>query len=70
MTSFKERLRKGETLVGTILSLGLPAVAEMLSWCGFDWLWIDMEHGPLSLEQVQQSLQVASLPDLACSRLD
>jgi 2-keto-3-deoxy-L-rhamnonate aldolase RhmA len=60
MTSFKERLRKGETLVGTILSLGLPSVAEMLSRCGFDWLWIDMEHAPLSLEQVQQFLQAKS----------
>ncbi len=60
MTSFKERLRKGETLVGTILTLGLPAVAEMVSRCGFDWLWIDMEHAPLSLEQVQEFLQAKS----------
>ncbi len=60
MDSFKQRLNKGERLVGTILSLGLPSVAEMISQCGFDWLWIDMEHAPLSLEQVQQLLQAKS----------
>lgn len=60
MDSFKQRLKNGERLVGTILSLGLPSVAEMISQCGFDWLWIDMEHAPLSLEQVQQMLQAKS----------
>jgi 2-keto-3-deoxy-L-rhamnonate aldolase RhmA len=55
--SFKERLRQGKPLIGTLLSLGQPAVAEMLSRCGFDWLWIDMEHAPLSLEVTQQLLQ-------------
>lgn len=29
----------------------------MLSECGFDWLWIDMEHAPLSLMDVQHMVQ-------------
>jgi len=57
MDRFKERLRQGKPLVGTLITLGLPAIAEMISRCGFDWLWIDMEHGTLSLEQAQQLLQ-------------
>jgi 2-keto-3-deoxy-L-rhamnonate aldolase RhmA len=57
MIPFKERLRQGKPLIGTLVSLGLPAVSEMLSRVGFDWLWIDMEHGPLSLELTQQLLQ-------------
>jgi len=57
MPSFKERLRQGKPLVGTLLTMGLPTVAESLSRCGFDWLWIDMEHAPLSLDLTQQLLQ-------------
>jgi 2-dehydro-3-deoxyglucarate aldolase/4-hydroxy-2-oxoheptanedioate aldolase len=32
----------------------------MISRCGYDWLWINMEHAPLSLEQAQQLLQAKS----------
>lgn len=60
MISFKDRLVQGKPLIGTILTLGLPAVAETLSRCGFDWLWIDMEHAPLNLEAIQQLLQAKS----------
>jgi 2-keto-3-deoxy-L-rhamnonate aldolase RhmA len=57
MPTFKERLKQKKPLIGTLLSLGLPSVAEMVSRCGYDWLWIDMEHSPLSLDQAQQLLQ-------------
>lgn len=57
MTSFKTRLTNGSPLIGTIITLGLPAVAEMISACGFDWLWIDMEHAPLQLQEVQSLVQ-------------
>jgi len=57
MPTFKERLKQNELLVGTLLSFGVPSVAEMISNCGYDWLWIDMEHSPMSLEQAQQLLQ-------------
>ncbi|HEY9731375.1 MAG TPA: aldolase/citrate lyase family protein [Drouetiella sp.] len=55
--AFKERLKQGKPLIGTLISLGASAVTEAISRCGFDWLWIDMEHGPLSVEQVQMILQ-------------
>src|ERR1035437_5044757 len=45
-------------LIGTILSLNSPEVAEMISNAGFDWVLIDMEHSTLSLESVQNTLQV------------
>jgi 2-keto-3-deoxy-L-rhamnonate aldolase RhmA len=60
MHSFTKKLRQGDPLVGTVLSLGASAVSEVVSRCGFDWLWIDMEHAPLSLEQVQTILQAKS----------
>jgi 2-dehydro-3-deoxyglucarate aldolase/4-hydroxy-2-oxoheptanedioate aldolase len=31
--------------IGTWLSIGSPAVAELAALCGFDWVLIDLEHG-------------------------
>jgi 2-keto-3-deoxy-L-rhamnonate aldolase RhmA len=55
--SLKSKLLTGEPLLGSIVSLSSPSVAEMLAQLGYDWLWIDMEHAPLSLDQVQAILQ-------------
>ncbi len=52
---FRTRLRSGDRLIGVIVSLPSPEVAEALSFCGFDWLFIDMEHG---------GIDVAALGDL------
>ena len=57
--SFRDRLLAGDDLVGTIVTLMTPQSSEALSAVGFDWLWIDMEHGPLDLSMVQ-SLIVAA----------
>jgi len=54
---FRKKIENGETLHGTIVTLGLPSITEMLSECGFDWLWIDMEHAPFSLREVQGMIQ-------------
>lgn len=61
---FKEKLRSGKALIGTIVSLPPPAVTECLSQLGYDWLWIDLEHSPMSLEQVQAVL-TAKQPECA-----
>ncbi|MEM7207522.1 MAG: aldolase/citrate lyase family protein [Pseudomonadota bacterium] len=46
--SFKQRLQSGESLSGTMVTLASPEVAEMLSLCDFDWLFLDGEHAPLA----------------------
>jgi 2-keto-3-deoxy-L-rhamnonate aldolase RhmA len=55
--SFVKRLLEGELLLGTILTLPSPEVAEVLSRSGFDWLFVDMEHTPLNVGNVQRILQ-------------
>jgi 2-keto-3-deoxy-L-rhamnonate aldolase RhmA len=55
--SFREKLKLKKPLIGTLLTLPTTAVSEVISGLGFDYLWIDMEHAPLSLEQVQTLLQ-------------
>ena len=56
---FRARLLAGEQLVGSIVSLPTPEIAEILAGLGFDWLFIDAEHSPLQFGQVQTLLQVA-----------
>jgi len=51
--NFKQRLKQKETLIGIVIKLPCSETAEVLSHTGFDWFWIDMEHGALSLEKVQ-----------------
>ena len=47
----KRRLAAGETVLGSWLSIGDGLSAELMASLGWDWLLIDMEHGPVSLSQ-------------------
>ena len=55
--SFCKRLRNNELLLGTMLTLPAPEVAEMISRCGFDWLFMDGEHSALSILDWQRQMQ-------------
>lgn len=52
-------------LFGGWICSGSPVMAEIMAGSGLDWLMIDMEHGPSSLESVQVQLQVAAAYDVA-----
>lgn len=54
---FKERLNSGECQFGLWLGLPNPICAEISATAGFDWLLIDAEHAPYSLQDIQQQLQ-------------
>lgn len=58
--SFRTRLRNRETLLGTMVTLNTPSTAEILAELGFDWLFIDGEHGPLSTGDLLAILQTVS----------
>ena len=62
---FRERLRGGETLIGTLLNLPSAAVAEVLAEAGFDWLFIDQEHGAIGAGELLAILQAVDR-DVAC----
>lgn len=54
---FRQQLRSMQTLWGTLVSLPVPEVTEILVDSGYDWLFIDMEHAPLEVKDVQRILQ-------------
>jgi len=60
--TFRDRLRRGDKLIGTLLSLPSPELAEIASAAGFDWLFLDMEHGALEVRDVLRLVQAARDP--------
>jgi len=59
--SFRQRLEARELLVGTMVTLGAPEVAEIMADAGFDWLFLDAEHSTLDTLELQRLLQGAGL---------
>lgn len=49
----KRALREGKTVIGTTITAANADVAATLASAGFDFLWIEMEHSPLTLESVR-----------------
>jgi len=56
----------GDLVLGTILSLNSPDVAEILSQIGFDWLFIDAEHSTLDPHHLQAIFQ-ATRDSIPCA---
>lgn len=49
----KDRLERGECVLGTFVSLPSPPFTQILAGCGFDFLIVDCEHGPIGPETAQ-----------------
>ncbi len=64
-TSLKEKLKKNELTMGTWISIGHPAVVEILSTAGFDWLTIDMEHNSIDNSMMQILISTIQSKDKA-----
>lgn len=60
--SFAARLRRGERLIGSFVTLPALEVAEVMGAAGLDWLAIDCEHAPLDALWAQRLLQAARVP--------
>jgi len=54
---FRNEVLSGKTLIGTVVTLPCAQTAEILAYAGFDWLWIDAEHSPLEMGEIQGILQ-------------
>jgi len=55
--TLRDRLAAGDPVAGNWLSLGEPALAEISAALGFDFVVIDTEHTPLSLETATELIR-------------
>lgn len=62
----KRALKRGEAVFGTMIGdIRMPAIGNILAEMGFDFMFIDMEHGPYTIEQVDDFARVARLSGIA-----
>ena len=66
-----ERLRAGETMIGTFANLGSAVSAEICGSAGFDWVLVDLEHGSGTEADLPSQLQaIASTPASGLVRVE
>ena len=54
----RAKLKRGESSVGTWLTLPDPIAARLMARVGFDWLTVELEHTPTSFETAAQSFAI------------
>ena len=59
-TFFRQKIMDKTPCIGTIVGIPSPETAEVLSLVGFDWLFIDMEHGAFDILTLQRVLQAVA----------
>ncbi len=52
----KKELRDGRPVVGATITVASPDVAAHAANMGFDFLWIEMEHSPITLETARNMI--------------
>jgi 2-keto-3-deoxy-L-rhamnonate aldolase RhmA len=52
----KKALKEGKVVVGATVTVGNVDVAATLAGAGFDFLWIEMEHSPVTLESLRSMI--------------
>ncbi|MBA7536066.1 5-keto-4-deoxy-D-glucarate aldolase [subsurface metagenome] len=55
----KKALQDGKVVFGPFLKFTDPAVVEIMGFAGFDFVIIDEEHGPISMESAQNMIRAA-----------
>ncbi len=53
------KMRAGKVATSIKLNMADPRVAEMAAMCGFDSIWVDMEHVPNDLSVIENTVRAA-----------
>lgn len=61
----REKIKKGELVIGGHAFLTDPCITELFGYHGFEFVWIDAEHGAFTLPCVQSHIQAAASADTA-----
>lgn len=65
----KARLQRGEPVLGVVITVNNVEIAAQAAGLGFDFIWLEMEHAPISLETVRNIvLATRGLPAVPFAR--
>jgi 4-hydroxy-2-oxoheptanedioate aldolase len=59
LNTFKKKIRDGKFVFGPFMKTLDPAFIEIAGYAGFDFVILDMEHGPASFENIQDLVRAA-----------
>jgi len=59
-----KKLRNNEVVTCTKINLSDPRATEIAALCGFDCLWLDMEHVPTDWQTVENQIRSAKISDV------
>ncbi|NQV98452.1 MAG: 2,4-dihydroxyhept-2-ene-1,7-dioic acid aldolase [Rhodospirillales bacterium] len=59
----KQKLAAGKPIIGTAVTSPSPQLMRMFVECGFDWLMIDLEHGPIGAESTHAMVNATLASD-------
>ncbi|MBT6053673.1 MAG: 4-hydroxy-2-oxovalerate aldolase, partial [Candidatus Scalindua sp.] len=57
----KERLRCGETVIGTFNGIPSASLVEAIGYSGLDFIVIDAEHGPVEMQTAESIVRAAEI---------
>ena len=66
MRSIKEKLKKGESLIGTWNTFGSTLATKVIASSGLDFQILDLEHGPFSLSNIHDHVASSKYYDCSC----
>lgn len=59
--SLKQAMKNGKVVVGSWITLGHPAIAEIMAKAGFEWLAVDLEHSVIDLFEAENLIRTIQL---------
>ncbi|MBI2172268.1 MAG: hypothetical protein HYU30_09710 [Chloroflexi bacterium] len=62
--TLKQKLSQGVAAFGAIVNADAPEVVELYGAIGYDFVFIDCEHGPMSVDQVEHMVRAAEAYDI------
>lgn len=60
----KEKFKKGQPAFGFRMEFASPFIVEILGHAGFDFVYFDCEHGPISGGEVEEMVRAAELSNI------
>jgi 2-keto-3-deoxy-L-rhamnonate aldolase RhmA len=61
MQYIRERVLNGEVMLGIGANMGSSLTVEMIGAAGFDWTWVDLEHGTGDYSELIPQMQATSI---------
>ena len=57
----KDRIKNKEKLIGSYIELCDPTIARILALAGYDFIWVDTEHSPMTSETLLEHVRTLRL---------